>query len=176
VSDRKLSYQDLMEIIKLVEDSPQFQDFRLKYDDVEIELSKTGSNRPASLAPSAPTVSSSGASSAPAASVSTAASSTATPVVAAPAPAASPHEVPAGLVAVKAPMVGTFYRAPEPGAAPFVEVGAAVTKESVVCILEVMKLMNSLTAGIDGVVAQILVADGQTVEYGQPLVLIKPKG
>lgn len=169
MSDRKLSYQDLMEIIKLVEDSPQFQDFRLKYDDVEIELSKTGSRRSASVASSSP------ASSVPAASVAPAAPPTAAPAAYAPVQAAGLHEVPAGLVAVKAPMVGTFYRAPEPGAAPFVEVGAAVTKESVVCILEVMKLMNSLTAGIDGVVEQILVADGQTVEYGQPLVLIKPK-
>ena len=173
MSDRKLSYQDLMEIIKLVEDSPQFQDFRLKYDDVEIELSKTGSQRSAS---SASAVLSMPVSSAPAASATTPAAPTAEPAASAPAQAAGPHEVPAGLVAVKAPMVGTFYRAPEPGAAPFIEVRAPVTKESVVCILEVMKLMNSLTAGIDGVVAQILVADGQTVEYGQPLVLIKPKG
>ena len=172
MSDRKLSYQDLMEIIKLVEDSPQFQDFRLKYDDVEIELSKTGSQRSAS---SASAVLSMPVSSAPAASATTPAAPTAAPAASAPAQAAGPHEVPAGLVAVKAPMVGTFYRAPEPGAAPFIEVGAPVTKESVVCILEVMKLMNSLTAGIDGVIEQILVADGQTVEYGQPLVLIKPK-
>lgn len=173
MSDRKLSYQDLMEIIKLVEDSPQFQDFRLKYDDVEIELSKTGSQRSASSASAALSMP---VSSAPAASATTPAAPTAAPAASAPAQAAGPHEVPAGLVAVKAPMVGTFYRAPEPGAAPFIEVGAPVTKESVVCILEVMKLMNSLTAGIDGVVAQIQVDDGQTVEYGQPLVLIKPKG
>lgn len=173
MSDRKLSYQDLMEIIKLVEDSPQFQDFRLKYDDVEIELSKTGSQRSASSASAALSMP---VSSAPAASATTPAAPTAAPAASAPAQAAGPHEVPAGLVAVKAPMVGTFYRAPEPGAAPFIEVGAPVTKESVVCILEVMKLMNSLTAGIDGVVAQILVADGQTVEYGQPLIVIDPKG
>lgn len=172
MADRKLSYQDLIEIIKLVEDSPQFQDFRLKYDDVEIELSKTGSKRSTSLASAA---SSPAALSTPAAAVTQAAPPTVTPVAPVPAQATGPHEVPAGLVAVRAPMVGTFYRTPEPGAAPFVEVDATVTKESVVCILEVMKLMNSLTAGIDGVVAQILVADGQTVEYGQPLVLIKPK-
>ena len=73
---------------------------------------------------------------------------------------------------VKSPMVGTFYRAPEPGAHPFAEVGARVTAESIVGIVEVMKLMNSIPAGQAGVVTHILVNDGEPVEYGQVLLVI----
>lgn len=172
MSDRKLSYQDLIEVIKLVESSPQFEDFRLKYDGVEIELSKTGRAR--NIAPPTPVQPTAMAPNNPPPLATTAPVSAPNPV--AQSTVNSKTEISAGLIAVKAPMVGTFYRAPEPGAAPFIDVGTAVTKESVVCILEVMKLMNSLTADIDGVVSEILVADGATVEYGQPLVLIKPKG
>ena len=71
-------------------------------------------------------------------------------------------------------MVGSFYRSPEPGAPPFVEVGSIVNPESVVCIIEVMKLMNSLPAGVSGTITDILVSDGDPVEYGQVLILIKP--
>jgi acetyl-CoA carboxylase biotin carboxyl carrier protein len=170
VSDRKLSYQDLMEIIKLVEESSQFQDFRLKYDNVEIELSKTGQKA------FVPTTASAASPSALTAVAPAPAAPAAVPAMSSVASASSaPTEIPPGLVAVRAPMVGTFYRAPEPGARPFIEEGSAVNQDSVVCILEVMKLMNSLTAEVEGVVTKILVADGQTVEYGQPLVLITPK-
>ena len=71
---------------------------------------------------------------------------------------------------VTAPVVGTFYRAPEPGQPPFVEVGDAVEEDSVVGIVEAMKLMNRVSAGCRGVVAAVLVADATAVEYGQPLV------
>lgn len=76
--------------------------------------------------------------------------------------------------ALKSPMVGTFYRAPEPGARPFVEAGAAVAPDTTVCIIEVMKLMNSIPAQCRGTVAEILVGDGEAVEYGQPLIVITP--
>ena len=79
----------------------------------------------------------------------------------------------AGLAAVRAPMVGTFYRAPKPGAAPFTEVGAQLGEHSVIGIIETMKLMNSVAAGVAGDVAEILVADGQLVEAGQILMRVK---
>jgi acetyl-CoA carboxylase biotin carboxyl carrier protein len=78
-----------------------------------------------------------------------------------------------GLTSVRAPMVGTFYRAPKPGAPPFVEVGAAVEEHQAVGIIETMKLMNSIPAGASGVVAEILVADGTLVEAGQTLMRLK---
>ena len=87
--------------------------------------------------------------------------------------AAQPQE---GEVAITAPMVGTFYRSPKPGDPPFVEVGAAVNEDTVLCIIEVMKLMNSLEAKVAGVVTRILVEDSQPVEHGQPLMFIKLDG
>ncbi len=73
---------------------------------------------------------------------------------------------------VKAPMVGTFYRSPSPGAKSFVEVGDAVKKGQTICIIEAMKLMNEIEADIDGVIKAALVESGQPVEYGEPLFVI----
>jgi acetyl-CoA carboxylase biotin carboxyl carrier protein len=80
-----------------------------------------------------------------------------------------------GLVAIKAPMLGTFYRTPKPGAPPFVEVGAMVDKDDPVCIIEVMKLFNTVKAGVQGRIAKICVEQGQLVEYQQILFLIENK-
>jgi acetyl-CoA carboxylase biotin carboxyl carrier protein len=88
-------------------------------------------------------------------------------------PMAQRSEPQEGEIAIKAPMVGTFYRSPKPGDPPFVEEGHAVGTDSIVCIIEVMKLMNSLHAGIEGVVTRILVQDAQAVEYGQPLMFVR---
>src|SRR3954469_19587033 len=90
---------------------------------------------------------------------------------AAPAAPAAPAE-PEGHV-VKSPMVGTFYRAPSPGAPSFVEVGQPVTKGQTLCIIEAMKLLNEIESDASGVVKAILVENGQPVEYGQPLFLIE---
>lgn len=73
---------------------------------------------------------------------------------------------------VRSPLLGTFYRAPRPGAAPFVEVGAAVEPDTVIAIIEVMKLMNTVRAGVRGTVTEILVSDGTLVEYDQPLLRV----
>jgi len=73
---------------------------------------------------------------------------------------------------VKAPMVGTFYRAPSPGASPFVEVGQTVKEGEPLCIIEAMKLLNEIEADKSGVVKEILVENGEPVEYGQPLFVI----
>ncbi|MEM9226718.1 MAG: acetyl-CoA carboxylase biotin carboxyl carrier protein [Verrucomicrobiota bacterium] len=100
---------------------------------------------------------------------------------AAPAPAASPSAAPAkaadepGTAIIKSPMVGTFYRAPTPDSSPFVELGAAVKNESVVCIIEAMKVMNEIQAEQSGTITEILVENGQAVEFGQPLFKVKAK-
>ncbi|MSP67694.1 MAG: biotin carboxyl carrier domain-containing protein [Alphaproteobacteria bacterium] len=80
-----------------------------------------------------------------------------------------------GLVAVTSPLPGTFYRRPAPEKPPFAEVGAAVVARDTVCLIEVMKLFNSVPAGIDGVVAAFAAADAAVVEAGQVLVWIEPK-
>ena len=79
-----------------------------------------------------------------------------------------------GLFSVRAPIIGTFYRAPKPGAAPFVEVGSVVHEQTVIGIIETMKLMNSIPAGARGEVVEILANNGKLVEAGQTLMRLKP--
>jgi acetyl-CoA carboxylase biotin carboxyl carrier protein len=74
---------------------------------------------------------------------------------------------------LKSPMVGTFYRAPSPGAPSFIEVGQAVTKGQTLCIIEAMKLLNEIESDVSGTIKAILVENGQPVEYGQPLFIIE---
>lgn len=88
------------------------------------------------------------------------------------APPANPDEEP-GVVYIKSPMVGTFYRSPSPESKPFVELGAKVVENSVVCIIEAMKIMNEIQAEAKGAIIEALVENGQSVEYGQRLFKIK---
>jgi acetyl-CoA carboxylase biotin carboxyl carrier protein len=95
---------------------------------------------------------------------------------AASAPAASApaaDSIPANWVAVTAPNLGTFYRAPKPGAAPFVEIGQQVTEDTEICLLEVMKLFTAVKAGVSGKVVQVCVNDADMVEHGQPLFYVE---
>lgn len=107
----------------------------------------------------------------------------ATPVVASAAPAAAPAPAVAAKPAaapvaaedtrtINSPMVGTFYRAPSPGAKPFADVGQKVKAGDTVCIIEAMKLLNEIETEYDGVIKEILVENGQPVEFGQPLFVI----
>lgn len=79
-----------------------------------------------------------------------------------------------GLIEIKSPMVGTFYRAPAPGASPFVEVEQKINPGDVVCILEAMKLMNEIKAETGGIIKEILVENGVPVEFGETLFLVQP--
>lgn len=79
------------------------------------------------------------------------------------------------LHAIVSPMVGTFYAAPSPDASPYVQIGSKVNPESVVCIVEAMKLFNEIEAEVSGEIVQILVENGQLVEYGQPLFMVQTK-
>lgn len=148
---RAPSYDDLLQIVQLIESTSQFSEFRLRSGDLEVEIRRAdGAALP--IAPPGPRA----------------------PV---PDPVggelSSDAGLEPGLELVRAPMVGTFYRAPEPGAPPFVEPGSRVAPDTVVCIIEVMKLLNSVTAGVAGVVQHVLVEDAQAVEYGQALVAIR---
>jgi acetyl-CoA carboxylase biotin carboxyl carrier protein len=84
-------------------------------------------------------------------------------------PAANEHDVPS-------PLLGTFYRSPKPGAPPFVEVGSPVEADTVIAIIEVMKLMNTVRAGVRGTVTDIFSADGSLVEFEQPLIRVSKAG
>jgi acetyl-CoA carboxylase biotin carboxyl carrier protein len=89
------------------------------------------------------------------------------------APAADVDENSVELAVVKSPIVGTFYRSPEPGAASFVEVGERVKKDQVLCIIEAMKLMNEITSEYEGELASVYVENGKPVQYGERLFAIK---
>ncbi len=77
-------------------------------------------------------------------------------------------------VEIKSPMIGTFYRAPSPESAPYVEVGTEVSPETVVCIIEAMKVMNEIKAEAKGVITQVMIENAKPVEFGQPLFKIRP--
>lgn len=89
------------------------------------------------------------------------------------APAETP--VPEGAVVITAPNLGIFYRAPKPGAPPYVNVGDAVDADTEICLIEVMKLFTPVPAGLKGVVLEICVADGEMIEFGQPLLYLQPE-
>ena len=80
----------------------------------------------------------------------------------------------AGELNVKSPMIGTFYRSPSPEAAPYVEIGTEVGPDTVVCIIEAMKVMNEIKSEVKGIVTQALVENGKPVEFGQPLFKVRP--
>ena len=164
MSDTKITPADLEAILKLVESAEHLGDFHLKYGDLELRVSR---NAPPADAP-VPAPRAAPARVPPAAAPAAGVEETKS----ARKPAAA---VPPGMAAVKAPMVGTFYRAPSPGARPFVEVGDRVEADSVVCIIEVMKLMNTIHAGASGVVREIRVENSQPVEFGQVLLVIGPQ-
>jgi acetyl-CoA carboxylase biotin carboxyl carrier protein len=85
-----------------------------------------------------------------------------------------PERAPASADAIEAPMLGTFYRSPAPGEPPFVDVGSTVEPDTIVAIIEVMKMMNSVHAGVAGTIAEVCVANGEPVEYGTPLFRVEP--
>ena len=155
MSDPNLTYDDLRRIVELIKSAEQFSEFRLKVGAIEIELRRRKGGVPGP---------------APEVTVPVAAPATPAPV-AAPEPAAWPDDC----TAIRSPMFGTFYRAPEPGGPPFIEVGQKVEPGTTVCIIEVMKLLTSIAAGARGVVAQALVDDAALVEMGQPLFLLRPE-
>jgi len=152
--NENLTYEDVLRIVELVK-STQFSEFRLKVGEIEVHLRRTNGAAP-QQEPAAP----------PAAVA-------IEPGTAAPA-RGSERQFPPDVVLVRSPMVGTFYRASAPDAAPFVQVGQHVEPDTTVCIIEVMKLMNSIPADTRGVVSEFLVENGAYVEYAQALMVIRP--
>ncbi|MFP7365269.1 acetyl-CoA carboxylase biotin carboxyl carrier protein [Corynebacterium callunae] len=170
MSENKISINELKSIVEWVNTSNDVRELSLKFGDVELFMSRNEQSHAPAATPAAP------AAPVPAAAPTPAAAPAAPAEAAAPvekqAPAAGAAETGEGEVLIKAPMVGTFYSAPRPGAPAFVTEGDEVTEESVLGIVEVMKLMNNIEAKVSGKVARILVENGEAVEYGQPLMVI----
>ncbi len=154
----ELSEDDVLHILKLIDES-HFDYFQLEVGDLKITVSK---GEPIPLTPAAQTAAVTAPKPAPAA---------------APAPkpeAPKAAAIPPGMVPITAPILGTFYVAPEPGAPPFVKVGDTITEDTTVGLIEVMKVFNSVRSGVKGVVTEVVAQNGQFVEHGQTLLLVKP--
>ncbi|MFB7157440.1 acetyl-CoA carboxylase biotin carboxyl carrier protein [Lysinibacillus sp. NPDC056232] len=158
--------QEIREIIKLV-DSSSIDEFVYEVDGAKVKLKKNGVVVTETVAPkkevAAPVVQQS-ASAAPVAP--------ATPAKAEEEPAAPVNNDPS-LHKIVSPMVGTFYQSSSPDAPAYVKVGDKVGDETIVCIVEAMKLFNEIEAEVQGEIVEVLVKDGELVEYGQPLFLVK---
>ncbi len=156
-----LTAADVAEIMRLVEQST-FDELSLEMNGVKLTLRRAGAS--GGLAGSVTTQSGPlDAADAAAAGSDAAIAQSAAPVV-----ASGPAD--ANLRDITSPMLGTFYRAPKPGSAPFVEIGSVVAEDSVIAIIEVMKLMNTVRAGVKGVITEILPADEALVEFGEVLM------
>jgi acetyl-CoA carboxylase biotin carboxyl carrier protein len=152
-----LTARDIAEITRLLEDS-SFDELELEIDGLKIHLRRGDAPRNGATE---------GSSSLAPKPLQVASAKSAAPDDASRTPLSDPD-----LAEVRAPLLGTFYRAPKPGAPPFVEVGARVEPDSVIGIIEVMKLMNAVRAGTRGVVRDIRARDGALVEYGETLLLV----
>ncbi len=168
-----LKVQEIRELIKLVDQS-SINEFVYEHEGYKIEMKKNNVERIVVSEPVAAPV-------AQVAAVQVAqpkaveAVAVSQPVVQE-APKAAPVNVDQeNLHKITSPMVGTFYQSPSPDADVYVKVGSKVSKDSIVCIVEAMKLFNEIEAEISGEIVEILVKDGQLVEYGQPLFLVKPE-
>lgn len=160
-----LTHSDVQNILKIIDDAEHLEEIELAYGDFHLHVRRHGAPAGGAAMPQAP---------APAATAAPPTTASAPPRVAAAPRAYVEPAVPEGMVAIRAPMLGTFYRAPSPGEKPFVEVGQQVKASDTVCLIEVMKLFNSITAGVDGRIARIFAENAALVEYRQILILIEP--
>ena len=142
-----LSDEDVREILRLIDES-ELDELRIETPEFKLHVLRGARAAPAQQ-PAAP-----------------------------PGEAAAPPEEPAaasnGARTIEAPMLGTFYRAEAPGATPFVDIGAEVSPDTVVCLIEVMKMMNSIQAGVAGTIVEVCAENAQLVQFGDPLFRVQP--
>jgi acetyl-CoA carboxylase biotin carboxyl carrier protein len=163
--DMSFSHEDVQRLLQLL-DSSHFDEMHLETEGVKLTLRRNVAVTPASAAQE-----SGQSASSTLVTTQNRLQAAATPTFAKPAPQPTAD---ASLLEVRAPMLGSFYGAPNPGAEPFVAVGGHVGKDTAVGIIEVMKLMNSISAGVEGVVVEVLVRDGDLVEFDQVLMRVRP--
>ena len=149
-----LTDEDVREILRIIDESEldelriEMQGFRLHVRRGGVAAAPEPAAEPAPVAEAAP--------------------------VAEPQPDAEPAAATNGATTIDAPMLGTFYRASAPGATPFVDVGSTVVPDTVVCLIEVMKMMNSVKAGVAGTVVEVCAGNAELVEYGEALFRVDP--
>ena len=156
-----MEFDDIEKILALVREH-DLAEFELERDGLKLKVKKAHASPPASVPPPMPAVQLQQPLAAP---------QPTTTMHPGPPSEAAPDEL--ELAVVKSPIVGTFYRSPEPGAPAFVEVGQRVKKDQVLCIIEAMKLMNEITSEYDGEIVSAYVENGKPVQYGERLFAIK---
>jgi len=168
-----LSDDDVREILRIIDQS-DLAELRIETDGFALHVVKRGRADAGPSTPRRPGVSE---------PASPAPSSQSIPAVSSPAEATGESrgssltqkpDAAQGAPTITAPMLGTFYRAEAPGKPPFVEVGSRVEADTIVCIIEVMKMMNSVPAGVSGTIAAVIAENAELVEYGQPLFRVEP--
>jgi acetyl-CoA carboxylase biotin carboxyl carrier protein len=160
-----LDLDQLKRILDLVREH-ELAEFEIEHEGLRLKVRKNSVGALVTV-PAAPP--------APHSMVPVAAPAAAAPIVAPPAPAAPVAADEIELAVVKSPIVGTFYRSPEPGAASFVEIGSSVEKGQVLCIIEAMKLMNEIDSEYEGEIVNIYADNGQPVQYGERLFAIRTR-
>ena len=158
-----MNLDEIKQILEMMREH-ELAEFELERDDFKLRLRKTASGQWTTQMPQMNFMAAAPAAAAPVAAAASAAAE----------PALTAVDEDIDLTIVKSPIVGTFYRAPEPGAPSFVELGQPVRKGQVICIIEAMKLMNEITADSDGELVKAYVENGQAVQYGERLFAIKP--
>lgn len=169
-----MTFKEIQDLIRLVGKS-NLTEFKMKDKDFELSIRTKKYNKGGNKLVSAAPVMSMAPTAAPAAApVANASSATPPPAAAAAKEEGGSNE--ADLIAVKSPIVGTFYRSSDPEKPPFTKVGDSIEVGTVVCIVEAMKLFNEIESEISGKIVKVLVEDASPVEYDQPLFLVDPKG
>jgi acetyl-CoA carboxylase biotin carboxyl carrier protein len=163
-----LTYRDVQNILKIIDEAEHLDEIELVYGGFRLYVLRNGAGggKPIGAPIAAPVEARKAPPAAPAPAAPAATVGAGQSVAQVP--------VPEDVVAIRAPMIGTFYRAPAPGEKPFVEEGQRVRADDTVCLIEVMKLFNSVRAGVDGIVTKILAGNGSLVEFNQPLIFIAP--
>ncbi|WP_160155860.1 acetyl-CoA carboxylase biotin carboxyl carrier protein [Geobacillus sp. TFV-3] len=176
-----MKIQEIRELIRLVDQS-SIDEFVYEQGETKVHMKKgtaavavaSAAAAQTAVAPTAPAAPAE-VEPAPAAPVQAAASEAPSPKAETPVVKEAKPAVESNLHQITSPMVGTFYAAPAPDKPPYVKPGDKVKKDTVVCIIEAMKLFNEIEAEVDGEIVEVLVQNGQLVEYGQPLFLVKPE-
>jgi acetyl-CoA carboxylase biotin carboxyl carrier protein len=162
-----LTHSDVQSILKIIDAAEHLEEVEITHNGFRLHVVRTSGGTlhrpPHAASPTQPSAEAPAVASKPPPPPATASTSQ-----------AAEAKVPDGIVAIRAPMLGVFYRASAPGEKPFVEVGQRVRADDTVCLIEVMKLFSSIRAGVDGEVVKILVDNGGLVEFDQPLIFVAP--
>lgn len=158
--DMELTHDDVMKLLEIIDNAEHLDEFDLVLGGLRLQLQRSSMGVTIARTPASGTIAASRPKHAPSPGALPAGS---------PAPVSSPAEI-----TIRAPVLGTFYRAPSPDQPPFADVGQRVSADDTICLIKVMKQFSPIRAGIDGVVTSIFAEDGSLVEYDQTLMVIAP--